>query len=111
MASGWGSLTPHYSLLTIYHSPPSHRRSDRPRNELRIAIAELLGFRVLARGDSEHLLEDLAPLLEHRHAFDDVAAIDVHVVDHAAIHFGIGGELDRRRRLAAIGRAAPGGEG
>src|SRR5579862_3896739 len=66
---------------------------------------------MLARGDSEYLVEYLATLLLYGDAVEDVAAIDVHVVDHPPIGVVIGGELDRRRRLAPVGGAATRGEG
>src|SRR5262249_59623466 len=54
--------------------------------------------------------EDLLPLGLDRYAIEDVAAVDVHVVQHAAIDVVVGGKLDRRGGLAAVGRAAPGRE-
>ena len=52
-----------------------------------------------------------AALLFDGDAVEDVAAVDVHVVLHAAVGVVVGGELDRGRRLEAEGRAAAGGEG
>jgi hypothetical protein len=43
-------------------------------------------------------------------AVEDVAAIDVHVLDHPLVHRRVGGELDRRRRLVAEAGAAAGRE-
>ena len=42
----------------------------------------------------------LADLLDRR-AVEDHAGVDVHVVDHVLVQRRVGGDLDRRRRLAA----------
>ncbi len=89
----------------------SHRRADLPGYELGVAITQLLGFGALAGGNLQQRLEDLAALLFQAHAVEHVAAIDVHVVDHAAVDVGVGGELQGRRRLAAVGGSAPRREG
>src|SRR6185437_13749691 len=101
------------SAVFIGRAPPSgysHGRPNLPGVELRVAIAECLGLGLLARSDRENLVEDLLALVRDRDAVDDVAAIDVHVLDHPAVGLIVGGELDRGGRLAAIGRAAAGGE-
>src|SRR3984885_1524448 len=91
-------------------STPSHCRSDLPGGEFRIAVSQEFRLRPLARSNRENLVEYLLALVGDRDAVKDVAAIDVHVLDHPAIRVVVGGELDRRRRLAAVSRAAPGGE-
>src|SRR6185437_16159434 len=91
-------------------SGSSHGRPDLPGIEFRVAVAEKLGLGLFARSDRENLVEDLLALLGDRDAVDHVAAIDVHVLDHPAVGLVVGGELDRGRRLAAISRAAAGGE-
>src|SRR6185437_725295 len=88
----------------------SHGRPDLPGGELRVAIAESLGLGLFTRSDRENFVEDLLALVSDRDAVDHVAAIDVHVLDHPAVGLVVGGELDRGRRLAAISRAAAGGE-
>ena len=56
-------------------------------------------------------VEDLRALGLDRDALaHDVAAVDVHVVGHLRVEPVVGRDLDRRRRLRAEGRAAPGGE-
>lgn len=76
------SLTP---LAGSGRPPLSHHRPNLPRHELRIAVSQLLGLRPLARRDGDDLFEDLLALLLQAHAFEDVAAIDVHVVGHARV--------------------------
>ena len=87
-----------------------HDRADLPGHELKFAVAEVFRFGVPARRDLQHLFENFLSLYFDRHSIEDVAAVDIHVVDHAAIHVGIGGKLDRRRWLAAESRAAACGE-
>jgi hypothetical protein len=60
----------------------------------------------LARRDGENSLENLSPLLLDRDAVEHVAAIDVHVLDHPPVHFAVGRQLYRGRRLAAVGGTA-----
>src|ERR1051325_5556010 len=88
----------------------SHHGADLPRHEFKIAVAELLGLGPFARRYRQDLFEDLLALFGDRHTVDDVAAIDIHVIAHRAKDLGIGGELERGRRLAAERRAAPRGE-
>src|SRR5271154_1920784 len=63
----------------------SHGRSDLPRREFRVAVAQELGLSPFARSDREDLVEDLFALVSDRDAVDDVSAIDVHVLDHSAV--------------------------
>src|SRR5215468_5724998 len=87
-----------------------HHCADLPRHEFEVTVPEVFGLRMRTRGDLEDLLQNLFTFLLDRHAFEDVAAIDVHVVDHAGINLAVGRELDRWRRLATESRPAPGGE-
>src|SRR5882724_9158732 len=82
-----------------------------PRSELVLAIAELLALRRLAGGGGQHRPED--PLAHRREvggAVEDLAAIDVHILRHAAIERRVGRELERGHRAAAETGAAAGGE-
>src|SRR5438067_501612 len=91
--------------------PPllSHHCAQVPRDEFVRSEAVPFALAGLARGGGEHQLEDLAPRLRDRErSIQDLAAIDVHVVLHPLVHRGVGGDLDRRRGLAAVYRAAPG---
>src|SRR5579871_6037428 len=88
----------------------SHRCSDLPGREFGVAIAQELGLGPLARSDRKDLVEDFPALLRNRHAVDDVAAIDVHILDHPAVGVIVGGEFYRRRRFAAVSRAPTSGE-
>src|SRR5581483_3537151 len=111
------AIAPPSELVPSSHSSveggqrASHRRPDLPGHELVVAVAQKLALGLLPRGDAQDGVEDLLALGLDRDAVEDVAAIDVHVVHHAAIDVAVGGELDGGRRLAAIGRAAPRGEG
>src|SRR3546814_19567276 len=88
----------------------SHYRSDLPGDELGVAEAERLGLRWRAAGDLEDPVEDLLADLHHGLlAVGDDAAVDVHVLGHAAVHGGVGGELNGRCGLEAEYRAATGG--
>src|SRR5207244_8648055 len=88
-----------------------HRRAERPRRELVVAVAELLALRLPARrGVEDQPEEALARLGNRLGAVDDRAAVEVHVVFLVREERRVGGELERWRRLAAVGRAAPGGE-
>src|SRR6476659_2240758 len=60
--------------------------------------------------DPQHLFENFLSLGLDRGPIENIAAVDVHVVGHASIHLGIGGEFDRRRGLAAESRSAARGE-
>src|SRR5689334_11886780 len=62
----------------------SHHGADLPGNELEIAVTEFHGLCAFAGCDRQHLPENLFTLVGDRHAVDDVAAIDVHVVAHGA---------------------------
>src|SRR2546425_12667548 len=90
--------------------PRSHHGADDPGRELLLADAGELALAPLAGGHREDLLEDLPPDDRERRAFEDHAAVDVHVVFHVAVHERVRRELDGRHRLAAEDRPAPGGE-
>src|SRR4051794_39899162 len=88
-----------------------HRRAQHPWRELGAAEIKTLALGRLARRGLEDELENaLAALLDALLAFENGAAIDVHVLFHAPVHRRVGGELDRGRRLAAEHAAAAGGE-
>src|SRR5262249_5240526 len=89
-------IVPHI-LKASAHGVDLHHCADLPRHDLGVAIAELFGLRALAGSGRQHLAEDLLALLLYAHAVEDVAAVDVHVVDHARIDLAVGRELDRRR--------------
>src|SRR3990172_13272388 len=85
--------------------------ADLPGHELVLAQAQFLAPGLVARGGAQDELEDLFTHLVHAgRAIHDLAAIDVHILLQLAVHRRIGGELDRRRGLAAERRAAAGGE-
>src|SRR4029079_10129888 len=68
----------------------SHRRADLPGLELVVADAKLLALGLLARGGTQDQVEDpLAALLNGLLTIDHAAAIDVHVVGHAAPERGV----------------------
>ena len=76
-----------------------------------VAKALGLAFRRVARGHFEHPVENpLAHFGDRQPLVDDRAAVDVHVVRQAVVHFRIGRQLEAGRRFAAIDRAATGGE-
>src|SRR5688572_30054881 len=88
-----------------------HRRADGPRRELVVAVAEGSGFRPFARRGLQDELEKSRSRLRHRlAAIDHRAAVEVHVLFLVNEERRIRRELERRRRLAAIGGAAPGCE-
>src|SRR4029078_9125277 len=89
---------------------PLHRRANLLGHIFIVAIAEQLRLAALAGSDLQDFFEYLLALGRDRHTVEYVAAIDVHVVDHALIDRRVGGELDRGRWLATIGGAAAGGE-
>src|SRR2546421_505614 len=89
----------------------SHCGAKRPRRELVVAVAELLALGLRARRGFEDQPEKALACLGNRlGAVDDRAAVEVHVVFLVREERRIGGELERWRRLAAVGRAASGGE-
>src|SRR4051812_10612363 len=98
-------------LCSIFLVPKSHHRAHLPGHEFIIAISKRFGLGLLSGSYSQHRPENFLPLGLERIAVEPIAAVDVHVVLHPLIHVGVGGDLDRGYRLAAIGRAAPGGEG
>jgi len=86
-------------------------RAEHPGRKLGAAKVKALALGRLARGRLQDEIEDaLAALLDALLAFEDGAAIDVHVLFHALVHGRVGGELDRGRGLAAEHAAAAGGE-
>src|SRR5579883_3491290 len=106
-SSGWARTI----RLRIVAARPLHHGAELPGRELVVAVAERLALALAARGGGEDELEDaLAAGLDRFLAVDDGAAIQIHVVGHALEERGIGGELERGGGLAAIGRAAAGGE-
>src|SRR5688572_33314099 len=89
----------------------SHRRADGPRRELVVAVAEVLRFAFLAGGGSQdQIKKPLARLRDRLGTVDDRAAVEVHVLFLVHEERRVGGELERRRGLAAVGRAAAGRE-
>src|SRR5438105_1889871 len=89
----------------------SHRSPKHPGRKLGAAEIETLALGRLAGCRFQHQLENaLAALLHGFLAFEDGAAIDVHVVFHALVHRRVGGELDRGGGLAAEHAAASRGE-
>src|SRR5439155_4241371 len=86
------------------------RRTNAPRRKLLFPNAAHLSLGLLAAGDSENLLENLAAHGLDGRALQDNAGVDVHVVDHVLVHGRVGCHLDRRRRLAAEHGAAAGGK-
>src|SRR6218665_502921 len=88
-----------------------HHGADLPGDELVLAIAMLLALGLRARGRGQHLLEDALAHGRYRGlAVDDLAAVDVHVLLLPLPQRRVGGELERGRGRAAVGRAAPGGK-
>src|SRR5262249_8701960 len=90
--------------------PPPGRGADARNPPRHRADARELALRALARRHRDHLFEDLTADRRDRRALEDDAAVDVHVVDHVAIHQRVGRELDRGHGLAAEHRAAARGE-
>src|SRR3954469_23894260 len=100
-----------YSLLPFAIHPFLHRRAKHPGCELGAAEIEAFAFgRLAGRGLQDEIEDALTALLDAFLAFEDGAAIDVHVVFHALVHGGVGRKLDRGRRLAAEHAAAARGE-
>src|SRR4051812_12303326 len=88
-----------------------HRRAQHPWRELGAAEIKTLALgRLSGRGLEDEIENALAALLDALLAFEDGAAIDVHVLFHALVHGRVGRELDRRRRLAPEHAAATRGE-
>src|SRR5450432_4151214 len=81
-----------------------HHRAEGPRYELVLAVAVHFALCLAARRGLEHEAEDaLAHRVDARAAVDDVAAVDVDVVFLLEPERGVGRELERRRRRAAVG--------
>src|ERR1041384_1389225 len=62
-----------------------HHRADLPGYELGVAITEIFRLGARARRGRQNFPENLLALLLHGDAVEDVAAVDVHVVDHAGV--------------------------
>ena len=89
-----------------------HHRADLPGHELVVAEPERLALGLLARGDREDQVEDLlGPSARcwprRRGSSPQLMSMSSSMRRYIG---GVGGELDRRRGLAAEGRAAAGGE-
>src|SRR5687768_17354112 len=83
-----------------------HRSADGPRRELVVAVAEVLALGFFSGRGLENELEEALTGLRHTlAAIDDGAAIEVHVFFLVHEEGRVGGELERRRGLAAVGRA------
>jgi hypothetical protein len=68
-----------------------HGGAEHPGRELGGAEVELLALGLLARGSAQDQVEDpLAALLHRLLAIGDGAAVDVHVLLHAAKHRAVG---------------------
>src|SRR3954452_18557719 len=105
------SCAAEYFLLIVLPCLVSHHRADLPRHEFVLAVAMLLALAALARGGGQHQPEDaLAHGLDRGAAVDDLAAVDVHVLFLPLPQRRVGGDLQRRRGRAAIGRTASRGE-
>src|SRR5690606_17128257 len=95
-------------LLFLRNCRRLHGRPQDPGREFVFAKTVELAFAALARGDLDDAAKNLlAHLVDGLATVEDAAAVDVHVVAHVLVHRGIGSELDRRRRLAAVDRSAP----
>src|SRR5689334_25205272 len=94
------------ACLTWSPVPALHRGADLPGHELVVAVAQQLALALLSGRHPQDRLEDLLALVFDRHAVEDIAAVDVHVVEHAAIDVVVGGELDGWRGLASVSRTA-----
>src|SRR3984893_18730900 len=86
-----------------------HYGPDDPRSEFLFADAGELALAALAGGARDDLLEDLPADVGQRGALADHPPAEFHVLRHVPVHEAVGGELDRRHRLAAEHRAAAGG--
>src|SRR5262245_15044360 len=90
--------------------PALHHRADDPGRELLLADARELALRALARSHRDDLFEDLTTDRRDRRALEDDTAVDVHVVDHVAVHQRVGREVDRGHRVGAEHKAEVSGE-
>src|ERR1700682_219975 len=100
------------SSFHILISPSaSHHRAQIPGHEFVLSVTVQFALALLSRcGIEDHLEKSLADRLDRRTTVDDFAAVDVDVFFLALPQRGVGGELQRWRRRAAIGGAAPGGK-
>src|SRR4051794_16302371 len=111
-------MTDAWTVIVLIRSPPlsSHaagalqRGPDGPGGEFFFADPAELAFGLLPGRDGEDLVEDLLADDLDGDAREDDAGVDVHVVVHVLKKGRVGGDLDRRRRLAAEDAAAAGGE-
>src|SRR5262249_18914361 len=79
-----------------------HRRAERPRRELVVAVPPQLALGLLARGGLQDEVEEArADFRDRLFPLDDRAAVDVHVVLLPDEQRRVGGQLGRKRRLAA----------
>src|SRR5579859_357579 len=106
-----GSASSSLGLIKILPAFRSHYRIELPRLKLILAESHRLALGLLAGSGGEDQLEYPISHLRHRdRAIEDRAAIDIHIVGHAAIKRGVGGQLQTRCGLGAIDRAAAGSE-
>ena len=102
---------PSSHLWTMRVAFQSHYGAELPGDELVVAQAVPFTAARGARGRFEHQPEEVrARLGDGLGSVDDAAGIEVHVEAHASVERAVGGDLQRWRRLAAIGGAAPRGE-
>src|SRR5687768_8002567 len=94
-------LLPSFYFLTfsmVRVASNLHGRPQYPGREFILAHAMLLAHRARTRRHLDDAPEDLLAGLLHRHlAIEDGAAVDVHVLAHAAVHRAVGGQLQRWR--------------
>src|SRR6478672_10050849 len=110
-ASGsWSSCSSNFVAVSLiaFLRMCSQCRADGPRGELLLADAGDLALGLLAACDCQDLLEDLVAHRFHRHAFEYLPGVDVHVPDHVVVKRCVGRHLDPRGRLAAEDAATAG---
>ena len=81
-----------------------------PRTEFFVANALLFTERLFATGGRDEFFEDFQTDGFDTRAFQNCSRIDIHVVAHAMVHQGIGGDFNRGSRLASKAASATGRE-
>ena len=99
VAEGGNAIDFHYEqkvrekFYETYNEFKKRRGAWKAEQERALALhlADQLGG---DRVDRDHLVENLPALLLDRHAVEDVAAVDVHVVDHAGVNVRVRCQFD-----------------
>ena len=78
---------------------PLHYRANLPRHKFCPTKAQVFGKAFLPRCHCDNPFQNFCTLCCKANAIYDIAAVDIHILTPAGVHFGIGGQFDARTGL------------